>query len=196
MYLIHDTETTGFPNNNLLVTDPAQAQICQLGARLLTPEKRVVAELNVLIKPDGWTIPDHVQKIHGISTEMCIAYGIPLSLALTLFNAMCSKAQVGVAHNLPFDSTMLCMAYEKENDNLSLVENSYRKLKTFCTMRATTNICQLPGRNGAYKWPKLIEAYQYLFNEGFEGAHDAMADVRACERVFFHEQVQANFIRI
>lgn len=38
---------------------------------------------------------------------------------------------------------------------------------------------------GGYKNPNLQEAYKHFFGVEFEGAHDAMADVRACRDVFF-----------
>jgi DNA polymerase III epsilon subunit-like protein len=63
-------------------------------------------------------------------------------------------------------------------------------LRPFCTMRALTPRIRLPsprGRAGEYKWPKLDEAYQFLFERpvpGREDRHDAMADVLACKDVF------------
>jgi DNA polymerase-3 subunit epsilon len=36
------------------------------------------------------------------------------------------------------------------------------------------------------KPPKLEECIRHFFNEDLEGAHDAMADVIACRRVYFH----------
>ena len=54
-------------------------------------------------------------------------------------------------------------------------------------MMASSFVLKLPGRFGnSYKWPKLSEAYETLVDEeGFEGAHDAMADVRACRAVYY-----------
>jgi hypothetical protein len=55
-------------------------------------------------------------------------------------------------------------------------------------MKASTDLCKLPSqfKRGGYKWPKLQEAYKHFFGEEFASAHDAMADLRACRRVFFH----------
>ena len=56
----------------------------------------------------------------------------------------------------------------------------------FCTMLNTVEIVKIPGRKG-YKWPKLDEAYRILVDpDGFEGAHDALADVKACRKVFYN----------
>ena len=61
-----------------------------------------------------------------------------------------------------------------------------------CTMERSADTVKLPptarqlayGIKG-YKRPSLMEAYQHFFGRPFEGAHDAMADVRACRDVFF-----------
>jgi len=52
-------------------------------------------------------------------------------------------------------------------------------------MAVTTPICKIPGKYNDYKWPKLAEAYRHLFNEEIKDAHDALADVRACARIYF-----------
>ena len=52
-------------------------------------------------------------------------------------------------------------------------------------MATTTEFCQLPGRYKNYKWPKLEELHRILFKEEFDGAHDAMGDVKAMVRCFF-----------
>jgi DNA polymerase-3 subunit alpha len=46
-------------------------------------------------------------------------------------------------------------------------------------------VCKIPGGQGRFKWPTLAELHTTLFDVGFEGAHDAFADVRATARAFF-----------
>ena len=56
-----------------------------------------------------------------------------------------------------------------------------------CTMLASMNIVKaIPKRNGQWKWPKLEECMNHFFNETIEGAHDALVDVRATARVYYH----------
>jgi DNA polymerase-3 subunit epsilon len=61
-----------------------------------------------------------------------------------------------------------------------------------CTMLKAIDVVKCPptekmrraGRTG-FKNPNLAETYRHFFGRDFEGAHDAMADVRACRDVFF-----------
>ena len=51
-------------------------------------------------------------------------------------------------------------------------------------MLSSMPVLKLPGRYGNYKWPKLEEAYKFLVDPaGFEDAHDALVDVKACAAV-------------
>ena len=97
-------------------------------------------------------------------------------------------ADLLVAHNLDFDRTMIVaeLFRMRQWESLLAAKQAFVEKPGFCTMKATTPICKLPGKFGNdYKWPKLQEAYKHLFNEEFQGAHDAMADVRACARVYY-----------
>lgn len=176
MTLIFDTETTGKADFNKPATDEAQPRLVQLGAMLLDEELRTVAELNVMIKPVGFTIPDEVAKIHGITQAKADKYGIDELQALQMFKSLCGLSKRLVAHNIRFDGIIIGRA-----NHLHGLE--YTPPEPYCTMDAATNICKIPGTRG-YTWPSLQEAHQILLGEGFDGAHDAMADVRACARVY------------
>jgi len=180
MKLIFDTETTGLINYKAPRIHPSQPRCVQLGAILSDDNGRVLAELNVIIKPDGWTVPKEASDVHGITTEMCEKYGVPIVHALSLFNRLVGIADTLVAHNFDYDNQVL----ENEFARIGKPNNFVGK-PSFCTMKASTNICAIKGPRGN-KWPKLQETHKFFFNEEFEGAHDAMADVRACKRVFFH----------
>jgi len=61
---------------------------------------------------------------------------------------------------------------------------------TYCTMKSSTGLCRIlhaePRHDRDWKWPRLEEAIRHFFGEGLEGAHDALVDVRACHRIYFH----------
>jgi hypothetical protein len=49
------------------------------------------------------------------------------------------------------------------------------KTTKICSMLSTVDYCNLPRK----KWPSLDELHNKIFNCGFDGAHDAMGDVKA-----------------
>lgn len=178
--IYYDTETTGFPAK-AGAPQSEWPHIVQLAAILVDDEEGEVASLNVIIRPDGWTVPDDAAKIHGITTEKAERFGIPIASAMSMFSQLCRQAEQAIAHNDEFDLKLVTF----EIDRLAK-PNVLLTTPRFCTMKATTEICKLPGRYGQFKWPKLIEAHQHFFGEGFDGAHDALVDVRACHRVHMH----------
>ena len=96
---------------------------------------------------------------------------------------MFEQASVLVAHNLQYDWLVIRRAFK--DGNLPPPANR-NEIKRYCTKDATTDICRIPTRWGAFKWPTLMEAHVKLFGEEFSGAHGALADVEACARVYFH----------
>lgn len=185
-FLFFDTETTGLSDRNMPPSWEAQPHICQLGAILTDAQGKVKAEMNFLVRPVGWTIPKAASDIHGISQPDAEKYGLSIKGVLTVFARLASMAEVLVAHNLPFDLFMLEIECARTGLTMDLPPTSA------CTMAESAPILQIPptaamlrsGRTN-YKSPNLQEAYRHFFGRNFEGAHDAMADVRACKDVFF-----------
>ena len=145
------------------------------------------ASLKTLIKPDGWTIPAGASRVHGISTNDCAAFGIPIKHAAATFNRMLDNATVLVAHNIKFDLFLL----DVECRRLGKTDFADDKSQ-FCTMEESAPIVDLPPTERMVaagfdkpKPPKLEECIEFFFGEKLEGAHDVMADVQACARVFF-----------
>lgn len=182
MYLFFDTETTGFINKQVSSTDPKQARVCQLGALLTDENGRTMGQFDLLIRPTNWIISEHLTKIHGISHSMAARYGVPIMEALEMFESFINKSEVLVAHNFEFDKNVLAL----ERDASCVTESLFSTKRTCCTMLNATEVCKIPNATkGGYKWPKLQEIYQVLFDRQFDNAHNAMADVIACKEVFF-----------
>jgi len=182
MILFFDTETNGLPiNYNGKVTDVENwPRIIQLGYIVTDLEGNIVKEYKELIKPECWVIPKTDCWINnGYSTEQSNEKGIDIKEALNSFIKDIENSILLCAHNLKFDHNVV----GAEMIRLKLSAEIKRK---FCTMENTVDILQLPGKfEGKFKWPKLEELHHYLFNEGFEGAHDAMMDVKATAKCFF-----------
>ena len=156
-------------------------RVTQLAWQLYSEDRCLLAESATLIKPDGWTIPKEKFFIdNGHSTERCEREGIPLTAALTLLVDGINNADLMVAHNLAFDLPVL------QAEMIRTGINAARKPAKFCTMVATTDVCKIPNRRGNdFKWPKLEELHRFLFAYEFDGAHDALADVKALAKCFF-----------
>lgn len=183
-YLVFDTETTGFPSKDLPADHPNQAHIVQLACVVLDEQYFEVGSFYTLVKPKYWTyITEGASNAHGITKDKCEKYGMDIESVLKVFIELCRDAKFVIAHNLKFDKQMIQIDYTRMLGGVPM--NTWPQ--TICTMECTTNICQIAPKfkNGStYKWPKLQEAYEFLFKETFSKAHDALADVRATARVF------------
>lgn len=101
-----------------------------------------------------------------------------------------------VAHNFPFDQMMVWTELIRiQSPELAV----FLGAQSYCTMENSSPILNLPptqrmlaaGINKP-KSPNLTEAYAF-FHDGakFDGAHDAMEDVRACRAVYYKIQDRA-----
>lgn len=181
-----DTETTDKWNFKSTMSDPAQPHICQLAYMLVQDDKKVIHTHSTLIAPSLYsTIPAETTAIHGISTEQASAYGHPVRKVMEDFLSCVSLADVVVAHNIKFDAKLIART-ALELDMKTTLNAYFDSKPQLCTMQASTDLCKIPNPyRGGYKWPKLQELHEYLFNRKFFGAHDALNDVRATVDCFF-----------
>ena len=175
--LLFDTETTGKADFKKPVTDPCQPRLVQLAA-MLVEDDHELASLNVIIKPEGFLIPDDAARIHGITTEKAHEAGVSIAPVLQTFYSLIQSASWIVGHNVSFDIFIAQIEFTKRN-----YANPFLEKPTFCTMKQSTDICRLPGQYG-YKWPKLREVFLFAFQEELVDAHNAMADLKATLRVY------------
>lgn len=180
-FLIFDTETSGFPRKDLSANHPDQSRIVQLAWLLLDQEFNELESYNQLFKLSKETkIHPGAQAAHGKSWEDCDARGVEPRQGVEKFLQLTTKTDLLIAHNFAFDVQLIEIERVVHDLGHLFCTPSY------CTMEAMTPICRLPARykGTSYKWPKLQEAYSYCFNKKFDGAHDALADVRATAQVF------------
>ncbi len=181
MILFFDTETTGKADFRAEPDAPHQPHLVQLGALLTDDGGNEVASINLIAKPEGFTIPVEASSIHGITTERAAADGIDRKHILRIFREFWEMAMVVAAFNSDFDLLIMDGAIFR----LCGRKAWGKAQEIVCVMKAMTPVCKLPGQYGDYKWPKLQEAYRHAFGTDFNGAHDAMADVRACAKLYF-----------
>ena len=182
MYLFFDTETTGLPRNyKVPVSDIKNwPRLVQIAWLVTNDGGKEIKSAEYIIKPSGFSIPPEAAEIHGITDEIASRLGVKLKPVLEEIAADIATAAVLIAHNIQFDEKILGAEFLR-TDALNHLEEKPTK----CTMKESTQFCGLPGHHGNNKWPKLQELYARLFRKGFDNAHSALADVRACSKCYF-----------
>lgn len=190
--LAYDTETSGLPLWNEPSEHPAQPRVVQLAAELFDDESGdVLHAMNFIIKPDGWTIPDEVAAVHGITTEIATKHGIHMRAALPLFLSLWKQCDHRVAHNESFDMRMVRIEIKRDTGFSEDFSYKWKAAPAYCTQAKSSPILNLPptakmlaaGRKHA-KSPNLGEAFEFFTGRKLEGAHNASVDVAACKAVY------------
>ena len=183
MYLIFDTETTGLPKRwDAPLSDSENWPRCiQIAWQIHDAKGNLIAHKDYLIQPDDFTIPFDSEQIHGISTALATSEGVPLATVLSEFEEALKEVSFVVGHNVSFDRNIMGAEFIRAGLADPLDEKA---VIDTCT-EETAQLCQLPGgRGGKFKLPTLGELYHFLFQDSFEEAHNATADVEATSRAF------------
>ncbi|MFI5204865.1 MAG: PHP domain-containing protein, partial [Flavobacteriales bacterium] len=183
MYLIFDTETTGLPRdfNAPLSNSDNWPRIVQIAWQLHDANGRLLESDSLIVKPEGFTIPYGAVQVHHITTEKAIEKGLALAEVLQKFRNAMDRATYLVGHNIQFDQNIvgaefLRLGWEETISNRKVIDTSHE----------STEYCQLPGgKGGKFKFPRLGELHQILFEADFSEAHNAGFDVEATTRCFF-----------
>ena len=192
--IAYDTETTGLPDFKARSTDPKQPHLVQLALVTCNEDGTEAGAKARIVKPDGWTIPEETTAIHGISQEQALAEGVTEQHAVVTYVMAQAMCTLRIAHNESFDRRIMRIAMTRlglERDFIEFMEAR----ASFCTCEAAKPILNMPPTNKmtakgmrSPKPPKLIECMQYFFSEHLVAAHDALADARACARIYFHRK--------
>lgn len=180
-----DTETNGLPKvrggaDTDIGNHPEPIEI----AWQIWEDGVLLKRRSILIKPH----PDIVWNMesagfHKIYKSFALANGLPGTEVFNEFREDCLSCDAIVAHNLAFDLPVVKCACLR----LWPTETGFGWIpaKQICTMKLTTQVCQLPfkdskypQRPGSYKQPTLAELHTFLFgNVGNYEAHRASSDV-------------------
>lgn len=181
MYLFFDTETTGLPRRwNAPVTDVDNwPRLVQLAWIMYDDQGQILKSRDVIVQPNGFVIPPEASRVHGITTVIAREKGLPVQDVMTEFAEQVDAASALVGHNISFDECIVGAEFER----LRMMTSLFLKPK-YCTMKSSTDYCKLPGKKG-FKSPRLAELHQVLFGNGFDNAHNALADVEATARCFW-----------
>ncbi len=168
-YLVFDTETTGLFD----FKQPADAE----GQPRMASAAFIVADLHGtmlsasrhLIKPDGWEMPPEAEKINGLSTDILMRDGQPVSDVLDIYEKYALDGLTVCAFNAQFDTKVLRAEFRRAGR-----DDMFERTPNFCLMRGLHpyGADGLPIMRG---FIKLREACKW-FGFAQDAEHDAMSD--------------------
>tara|TARA_A100001015_G_scaffold311095_1_gene413661 strand:- start:1185 stop:1781 length:597 start_codon:yes stop_codon:yes gene_type:complete len=190
--LILDTETTGLPYTKSFNNYFPYTELDKYDKSRIVSICWYIYENGILkkkfyniIKPENFTIDNNSYAciLNKITNEIANDKGVLIN---NVFNELLNDLKninIIVAHNLNFDKNILLSElYRNKRDDII---NLFLSKIMYCTMENGCNITKIMFKNGNYKVPKLIELYKHFFNEEFDDAHNAEADVLACAKCYF-----------
>lgn len=171
-YVAWDTETTGLPRVRLPPTlknlhNYDMCRIVSLAAVKFSSRGRELASFHRIVKPEGYKV--EATEIHGITHEYAETHGTPFQEVFREFIEFIGPVDTLVAHNSRFDENVLL----SETLRLGMTLPSFNFV---CTNQMH--------KEKMFSPIKLIHLYENTFGEGFDGAHDALNDARACGKVY------------
>jgi len=173
---IFDFETSGLPVFKEPSGGDNQPHVVQVAAITCDSETRKIKQsLDVIIKPDGWEIPQEVIDIHGITNEYAKDVGVPEKLAFEMFFAMWNE-NLQVAYNTTFDRRIARIGTKRFFSEE--LQEIWHKSEYECAMVAAK-------KDMGVKSVKLVDAYKHYTGNELVGAHSAMADTKAAMAVYF-----------
>lgn len=178
-----DTETTGIPDWKTPSDDPGQPHIVQLGAILYNEETGDIASsLDIIVRPDGWVIPDECINVHGITNERAMDEGVSEQEALEAFMAMYDQCDLRLAHNTTFDNRIIRIALKRYQPDRVSDEEWKDRQRYYCTlMNAKRDM-------GGNRGHTLGECLLHYCGRQHEDAHSALPDAQACLDIYLAQQ--------
>lgn len=165
--VIFDTETNGLIENHTIKLNKQPEVIEFYGCVVdLAKKGKILSEFDTLVRPHR-PLDDEPKKITGLTDEILATAPYFESVANRV-ELILQSAPVVIAHNLSFDVEMIELEMERLHRKIAWP----RKL---CTVEQTIHL----------KGFRLSQSnlHEFLFGEGFEGAHRAKADVHALVRI-------------
>ncbi|MBC7885585.1 MAG: 3'-5' exonuclease [Saprospiraceae bacterium] len=181
MYLIFDCSAIAKPTNYKAPFSDTFAwpRLIHLSWILLNSEYKPIEDFDCIVKPDGFTIDENVEKNAHIDADDIVKKGAPLEEILDKFSASVDKAEYIFAHNLSYNENVVGAEYIRKVKSINMF-----KKERYCLMQESTYYCKLPAKGGGYKWPTLNELHATCFNHGYKPTNNARADVIAAARCF------------
>lgn len=198
MYMIFDLETTGLPPmpfpNYKDFRKYDSSRIVQMSYMICNKSFKEVKLVDHIIKYDGSITNSH---IHGITDEINKKNGVDfVKTIIDEFAIDLKEVNVIIAHNISFDSNVF--RSELVRYDLKDVLKEFNEKKHFCTMRTMTDYVNERMTFSFWKFPKMSELYECLYNHDMKNAHNSKYDVINLHKIVQHSAVKEkihNFIK-
>lgn len=163
-FIFLDVETTGL--------DKYYNQVAQLSYVIADSDMNIINAKNFFLDVDCEVDPG-ASAITGLTKDKLaeLSNGTKFKdIANEVASDICGN--VVVCHNANFDMGFM----KKEFNTLGIEFKDFAPDETFCTMDYFTDILQIPGWYGKYKWPKLTEVLDY-FNISSQFVNDEAVSI-------------------
>lgn len=176
MYTIIDTETTGLFDFSRPADAEGQPRLASFAMLAADEDCRLICATHVLVRPEDWEMGAEAESINGLSQRLLETHGVPVGQVLVRYAGEVLGGRIVVAHNADYDLKIMRGELRRAGMN-----DFYSQTRTICTMRALTDVLQIPKASGrGYKWPKLAEAVRVCCGREPLGAHGALHDALDC----------------
>jgi DNA polymerase III epsilon subunit-like protein len=172
-FLVFDTETTGVPVKNAKYTNLegfSQSRVLSVAVVVFTEEE--ADNYYSLVKCPGVQVA--ATEIHGITQEQVDNEGVPIREVYDSIKTLFEQGFPVVGHNVKFDVAVLRSEFFRAGFDTDFMDD----VNWICTHEMTKKIL--------FTTMKLEKLYSYLFDETFDGAHNALNDCRATGRIYSH----------
>lgn len=174
-----DTETTGkdVPIYHVSYSEKwTHIRMVQFAYELYTTDGTCIEKKCMIIKPDGFVIPEEVISIHGITNEMANEQGISIIDWCTLINELLPRVHTLVAHNIKYDSNVILSELYRYKQYSTI--SRWNNIKKECTM--------IMGKRIVGKWSKLAVLAEHCSIAIPSGLHHADIDTHLCATIYFY----------
>lgn len=190
MILIYDSETSDVYDFKSPPDASHQPHIVSIACLGFSDDgQHELAQYYAIIKPDGYEFHPQAVQQNGITHEFAMEHGLPGNEVMWTFMSLHRQARIQIAYNCKFDDAMIFRELLYTLPEYALL---YDPLKSRCAMLAASACMKepnpYPGYEHEYRWPKLVEAYQWLYKQPMVGAHNSMNDTRATAHFAFDLQ--------
>jgi len=185
-----DVETTGLPKKmKASINDSSNWPYVVQISWVVLNDNNVIEKICDYIIKAPIVIPQESINIHGITNEKMNKEGVDIGAILAEFMNDYNHSDIIIAHNLNFDKTMVEVELYRNRMFPDINKLKYNSIINCCTMKTGKDICKIIkiSKFGKeyYKFPKLSELYEHLFNKTPTNLHNSLVDILVCLRCFY-----------